>query len=151
MRVHHVGYLTKRLAESECAFCALGYFVEQPALYDPIRKARISFLRNESYRVELIEPCGKESPLYPLLKHYKNVPYHFCYAVENLEEATDALVKAGCVVVQEPETAPCLGKRKVTFLMSGGAGMIELLEDTCLKEYTYDEIVPLNYPPPTDV
>jgi|GEM_PF-63845 methylmalonyl-CoA/ethylmalonyl-CoA epimerase len=146
MRIHHVGYLTKRLSGSEAAFIALGYHVEQEASFDPIRKARLSFLRNENYRVELIEPSGKESPLYPLLKHYKNTPYHFCYVVDNLEAACEKLAGAGYAVIQEPNVVPCLGGRKVEFIMSADAGMIELLEDIHLSEYKTDEIVPLNPP-----
>lgn len=151
MRVHHIGYLTKRLCDSETAFLALGWRVEQAAAFDPLRRANISFLSNGAYRVELIEPCGKDSPLYPLLRHYRNTPYHVCYAVADLTAGRVCMEKNGCHVIREREVAPCLGGRNVAFFMHPDAGMIELVEDTHVNEYTYDEIVPLNYPPPFNV
>lgn len=144
MRVHHIGYLTKRLYESKAAFCALGWQVEQKSAFDPIRKANISFLLNETYRVELIEPSGKDSPLYPLLRHYKNVPYHICYAVADLAAGREYMERNGCLVIRESEVAPCLDGRNVTFFMHPNAGMIELVEDSHVNEYTCDKIIPLN-------
>ena len=71
MKLHHVGYLTKNLQDTRREFALLGFWVEQEAAFDPLRKLDIAFLRNGAYRVELVEPKGEASPLFPLLKKYQ--------------------------------------------------------------------------------
>jgi methylmalonyl-CoA/ethylmalonyl-CoA epimerase len=130
MIIHHVGFLTKNLKKSESEFLGLGFEIEKEAKFDHIRKVNISFLINNGYRVELIEPVGKDSPLYPLLKHYKNTPYHFCYESENFDKDIKKLSENGYAVINEPKVAPCIndGSKQVCFLISTNTGIIELLE-----------------------
>ncbi|SCW53905.1 methylmalonyl-CoA/ethylmalonyl-CoA epimerase [Ruminococcaceae bacterium YRB3002] len=129
MRVHHIGYLVKRLARSEEAFAKLGYQVERAVKYDHVRDVNISFMKNGDYRVELIEPASKESPLYPLLKNYKNSPYHICYFAEDLEAARRKLESDGFMVIQDTQVAPALDGRNVIFMVSADIGIIELVEE----------------------
>lgn len=128
MQVHHIGYLVKRLKRSEEAFIRLGYSVEREVCYDHVRDVNISFLKNGEYRVELIEPAGKDSPLYPLLKNYKNSPYHICYTVEDLEASKKELEEDGFMVIQDTQVAPALDGRNVVFMVSADIGIIELVE-----------------------
>lgn len=128
MQIHHVGFLAKNLAKSQARFEQLGFVVEYPSQYDEIRDVNIAFLVNGGYRVELIEPASKESPMYPLLARYKNTPYHFCYEVEDLEAAMERLSNDGFTVIDAPEAAPCIEGRRVVFMMNANAGMIELVE-----------------------
>ena len=127
MKIHHIGYLVKRLARSEVAFSRMGYTIEREVKYDHVRDVNISFMRNGDYRVELIEPASKTSPLYPLLKNYKNAPYHICYIVDDLEEAKKALESDGLMVIQDTQTAPALDGRDVVFMVSADVGIIELV------------------------
>jgi methylmalonyl-CoA/ethylmalonyl-CoA epimerase len=126
--VHHVGFLCKNLEKSRAKFLELGYSIEQEKAFDDIRKIYIEFLVNSGYRVELIQPSDKESPMYPLLSRYKNTPYHFCYEVENLEEATKELENKGYTIFQSPEKAPCIENGRVVFMINTAAGIVELLE-----------------------
>lgn len=128
MKIHHVGYLAKNIEKTEKKFFDLGYTVESPTAYDEIRKINIEFLVNGDYRVELIQPMSEDSPMFPLLKRYKNSPYHFCYEVENLEQSVKELSENGYTVIQEPEIAPCIEGRKVAFLNNISMGIIELVE-----------------------
>ena len=128
MKIHHVGYLAKNIEKTEKKFFELGYTVESPTAYDEIRKINIEFLVNGDYRVELIQPMSEDSPMFPLLKRYKNSPYHFCYEVESLEESVKELSENGYTVIQEPEIAPCIEGRKVAFLNNISMGIIELVE-----------------------
>ncbi len=128
MKIHHVGYLAKNIGKTEKKFLELGYVVEKPSKYDEIRKCNIEFLINGDYRVELIQPVSEQSPMYPLLKRFKNSPYHFCYEVESLENAVAELSENGYTVIQEPEIAPCIEGRKVVFLNNISMGIIELVE-----------------------
>ena len=128
MKVHHVGFLSKNLAKSQARFEELGFEIETEKKYDEIRKVNIAFLKNGDYRVELIEPVSEDSPMYPLLKRFKNTPYHFCYETGNLEESIEELTKKGFTVIQEPEIAPCIEGRRVVFLNNISSGIIELVE-----------------------
>ncbi|MBQ4220432.1 MAG: VOC family protein [Butyrivibrio sp.] len=128
MKIHHVGYLAKSIDKTEKKFFELGYEVEQPTKYDEIRDINIEFLRNGDYRVELIEPMGENSPMYPLLKRYKNTPYHFCYEVDDMDKAIEELEGKHYTVIHEPAVAPCIDGKKVTFLNNISMGIIELVE-----------------------
>ena len=128
MEIHHIGYLTKNLAKSKEQFEMLGYMVEQDVQYDPIRKINICFMLNGTYRVELIEPADKESPMYPLLKNYKNTPYHFCYKATDMKGDIDALEKRGYRMISLKEPAPCIGGREVVFLLHPNMGIVELVD-----------------------
>lgn len=129
MQIHHIGYLVKDIQKSTKEFLELGYTLEQAVRYDDLRKASINFLINGTYRIELIEPDAKaESPLVPLLKRFKNAPYHICYEAEDFGQAIEGLTGIGYLVTDEPAPAPCIEGRSVAFLMSPAAGLIELLE-----------------------
>ena len=128
MKIHHIGYLTKNLSKTQQQMQELGFAVEQESSYDAGRAVNIAFLVSGNYRIELIEPASKESPLYPLLKRYKNTPYHICYEVSNLSDAVAEYEQKGYSVIQQPREAPCIGQHKVAFLMHINVGMIELLE-----------------------
>jgi len=130
MKIHHIGYLVKKLGRSEEAFSKIGFTVEKEAVYDHIRDVNISFMLNGEYRVELIEPASKDSPLYPLLKNYKNSPYHICYLADDLEASRTELEAQGFMVIQDTQTAPALDGRNVIFMVSADIGIIELVENT---------------------
>lgn len=134
MKIHHVGYLTKNIHASEKEFLDLGYHIETPVMFDSFRKIKIVFMKNEDYRVELIEPIGPESPIYSLLKKYKNTPYHFCYEVIDLEKAIETLIEKGYLMTQAPLEAPCIQNRKVAFLVGENMGIVELVESDKRKE-----------------
>ncbi len=128
MKIHHVGYLAKNIEKTRKKLLELGYTVEKPVKYDEIRQINIEFLVNGDYRVELIQPMSEESPMYPLLKRFKNAPYHFCYEVADLDASVEELSSKGYTVIQEPEIAPCIEEKRVVFLNNISMGIIELVE-----------------------
>lgn len=128
MRIHHIGYLVKHMAKAVTKFKLLGYEIEREAVFDPDRQVTICFMVNSGYRVELICPQGKESPVYGLLSKYRNSPYHICYECGSLPESMETLAGNGFMVIQEPARAVALENRQVVFLMGADMGMIELLE-----------------------
>lgn len=136
MKVHHIGYLVKNMDKAIAAFHTLGYheysYVEENIVYDEYRKCDICFLKRdgeEASAVELVAPKGPESPVFNLLKKYKNTPYHICYECDDLEEEMGRLETEGWMLFQEPLTAPAIAGRRVAFLISAAAGMIELVEN----------------------
>lgn len=129
MKIHHIGYLVKKIEKSIESFEALGYLITVSSTWDEGRKAHICFLENEGYCVELICP-SKESSLYPLLKQYNNAPYHICYVCDHLEQTIEGLASKKFMMFKEPAPAPVIGKNaRVAFLMNASIGMIELVEE----------------------
>ena len=39
LRIHHIGYLVKKIEKAKQTFLALGYLIEQDTVYDDIRKS----------------------------------------------------------------------------------------------------------------
>lgn len=130
LKVHHIGYLVKKINAAIQSFEALGYRIVQETVYDDIRKVDICFMEKDGYCIELISPVSADSIVYGLLKRYKNSPYHICYETEDFETDYQTLLSNGFIAMDEPAPAPALQNRKVTFLTSASMGMIELITDS---------------------
>lgn len=128
LKVHHIGYLVKKIGAAVNEFEHLGYTLIQDISYDAIRKIDICFMEKDGYMIELVSPAEADSIVSGLLKKYKNTPYHICYEVPNLAQAFTELTSKGFTAIDAPTPAPALGNRKVVFLMNPSMGMIELLE-----------------------
>lgn len=126
-KIHHIGYLVKKIEKAQKTFTSLGYQIEQDTVRDSIRDVDICFLQKDGYRVELVSPVSEHSVAAGLLKKYKNSPYHICYEADDYEEASAALSAAGFLAIDTPTEAPALGGRKVAFFSSPVIGMVELL------------------------
>ena len=127
LKVHHIGYLVKKMDKAIRNFETLGYQIFQDTVYDDIRKVHICFLQKDGYLVELISPAAEDSVVSGLMKKYKNSPYHICYETKAFEQDYQMLLASGFTAIDTPTPAPALQNRDVVFLMSSSAGMIELL------------------------
>ena len=127
LKVHHIGYLVKKINEAIQSFKNLGYHIVQETVYDDIRKVNICFLEKDGYCIELISPVSEDSVVYGLLKRFKNSPYHICYETEAFEKDYETLLSNGFIAIDDPTPAPALQDREVVFLTSPSLGMIELL------------------------
>lgn len=127
LKIHHLGYLVKKIEKAKEAFASLGYQVEQDTVRDDIRKVDICFLIKDGYRVELVSPVSEDSVVAGLLKKYKNTPYHICYKAEDPQAAYRELTENGFIAIDTPTPAPALGGCEVVFLTSPVIGMIELI------------------------
>ena len=128
MKIHHIGYLVKKLERARTAFEGLGYVVEQETVRDEYRKIDILFLEKNGYRVELVSPYDSSSVVAGLLSRTGNSPYHVCYEVGNLDAEIERLRDARYVVSSEPAPAPACNGSRVAFLIHPYMGMVELLE-----------------------
>lgn len=129
MKIHHIGYLVKNINRSMQKFLAIDdYEIVRESIWDDQRKSHIAFLRKEGYCIELVAPT-KESDIYPLLKRYKNSPYHICYEVDDItiEVKIAELENNGYTLIRDVAPAVAIGG-KVAFLMGTDMGMIELLQ-----------------------
>jgi methylmalonyl-CoA/ethylmalonyl-CoA epimerase len=127
LKIHHIGYLVKKIEKAKQSFLSLGYEVEQDTVYDDIRKVDICFLIKDGYRVELVSPLSEDSVVAGLMKKYKNCPYHICYETTDFDADYAALTANGFIAIDEPTPAPALQGRDVVFLNSASIGIIELI------------------------
>lgn len=128
MKVHHIGYLVKKLVKAAEEFEKLGYVRLGEITADPYRKIDILFLEKDGYVVELVSPNQPDSVVSGLIRTYKNAPYHICYESAGFQKDLERLTADGYVQIDEPAPAPAIGNRRVVFLMNSRLGMIELLE-----------------------
>lgn len=127
LKVHHIGYLVKKIEKAKQTFEQLGYRTEQDIVYDDIRKINICFMIMGDCRVELVSPVSEDSVVAGLIRKYKNSPYHICYETDDYEAAYAELTAGGFLAIDTPTPAPALGRRKVVFLTNAAIGMIELI------------------------
>ncbi|MBD5537282.1 MAG: lactoylglutathione lyase [Lachnospiraceae bacterium] len=128
LKIHHIGYLVKKIDSSIHSFVQLGYTVIQDTAFDNFRKVHICFMEKDGYVIELVSPADENSVVAGLLKKYKNTPYHICYEAASFEEDFHFLTEHGFTAIDSPTPAPAIGGRRVVFLMNASIGMIELLE-----------------------
>ena len=128
LKVHHIGYLVKKMDAAMDSFRRLGYTVSQDTVFDSIRNIHICFMEKDGYTIELISPSDSTSVAAGLMKKYKNSPYHICYETRDLERTLSELTAGGYAAIDTPAPAPAFGGRRVVFLASPVLGMIELLE-----------------------
>lgn len=128
MKVHHLGYAVKNIDEGIAKFRALGYECFSRVTEDSFRNVSICFLRQDGWIIELVAPRGNDSPVNKKLLGGVGGPYHICYEVDSLTSAIDNLSRDGFVVFEQPQVAPALEGRRVTFLFNQIVGIIELVE-----------------------
>lgn len=128
MKIHHVGYLVKNVEKAVKAAEVLGFSRCSDMIYDVDRRIHIVFAENDGYRIELVQP-DRDSEIYPLMKRYKNSPYHICYDIENEEMAAviERLSEQNFTLFKAPSRAVALNGN-AAFLMSLDIGMVELVK-----------------------
>lgn len=129
LKIHHIGYLVKKIDAAILTFKNLGYQTIQDTIYDDIRKVNICFLQKDDYCIELVSPTSEDSVVAGLLKRYKNSPYHICYETDNFDEDYQTLISNGFIAIDTPTPAPALQNREVVFLTSAAIGIIELIRN----------------------
>ena len=127
LKIHHIGYLVKKIEAATRTFKALGYQLVQSIVYDDIRKVNICFMTKDGCCIELVSPTTEDSVVSGLMKKYKNCPYHICYETNNFEQDYQELQENGFISIDVPTPAPALQGRDVVFLTNASVGMIELL------------------------
>ena len=128
MRVDHIGYAVKSIDKAKSSLEALGY-VFGPTVEDADRRVFICFGELSGYRIELVAPMGPGSPVDLHLAKIGPAPYHICYKSSDLEADIDLLQKKRFKVSLAPAPAVAFGGKRVAFLYSLAAGLIEIVEE----------------------
>jgi methylmalonyl-CoA/ethylmalonyl-CoA epimerase len=94
---HHVGYVVKEIEPvSEVYVTRFGYALGTPVIHDPVQTALVQFLSVPHDRVylEFVSPDGPDSRLTNALRKGGGLN-HLCYIADDLERASDWLVRDG--------------------------------------------------------
>lgn len=128
MKVHHFGFLTDNIQKSVESFSALG-FTERSRTLDESRGIEIAFIQSQSgEQIELIMPINDHSVVSKLMGKLKHTIYHTCYETESLDNTIADLRKKGFLLIDPAKPAVAIDGKRVAFLYSKHAGMIELVE-----------------------
>lgn len=128
MKIHHIGYLVKDIKRAQIQFEQLGFRALNETVFDCGRKVNILFMDNAGSLIELVSPASPTSVVTPLIKRYRNTPYHICYTADNFEQEVNMLCAGGFTQIDAPAPAPAINGKIVVFLMSSHIGLVELLE-----------------------
>ncbi|MBQ3079371.1 MAG: VOC family protein [Clostridia bacterium] len=128
MKIHHIGYLVKKIARAAEKFEKLGFCAVSDCVHDEARGIEILFMKNGETVIELVCPADPDSQVTGLVKRLGNTPYHICYETEDIEKDVEHLAQNGYVLVNPPQPAPAIDGKRVAFLMNGAIGLIELVE-----------------------
>lgn len=127
-KVHHTGYLVSDINRSISAFCACGLQVQNDIFFDEDRKSNICFLTGPNGTVELISP-EETSSLFPLLRKFRNIPYHICFEVQDIDQAIDELQEDGFFLFKRKQRAMAISDSAyVVFLKHSAIGIVELVQ-----------------------
>lgn len=131
MKLSHVGIIVQDIAEGIKNHEALyGYKQLSDIVEDPTQKVRVVLMgasESDPVKIELISPMSDDSPVTELLKK-RQVIYHLCYEVPDIEKAKEKARKNGAVVISKPVEAPLFDNRKICFLFTKDHYVIELVE-----------------------
>ena len=127
LKIHHIGYLVKKLDKAKATFEALGY-KSGDITHDETRGIDICFLTKDGLTVELVSPFADDSVVSGLMSRYKNSAYHICYESAHFNDDLHELENSGFHIIGEPLPAPAIDGHNVVFLMNPAIGMIELLK-----------------------
>ena len=132
MTVHHLGIAAADIDKSIRAYKGLGWTLEGEVIDDTLRNVKLAFMRRKESGelIELVSPTSDKSPVSHTLSANKNVPapYHICYEVRNLEKTVEILKGRKYVLTDGAKPAVAFDERRVAFMLSRDAGLIELLE-----------------------
>jgi len=114
---HHIGLVVNSIGEWE----------NMETIDDPIQKVRVGFILLNNVITELIEPLGKESPVYNSLQQGKKL-IHICYQVPCINDALAESKKHKFICIQQPVFAKAFNSN-IAWIYNKDYGVIELLEE----------------------
>lgn len=127
MRVDHIGYAVKSIDAAKKSMEVLGFQFGE-TVEDMDRNIYISFGEFDGYKVELVAPRGKGSPVDAHLSKIGAAPYHICYRSDDIEADIERLKANSFKVLASPAPAIAFHNKRVVFLYSLSLGLIEIVE-----------------------
>lgn len=127
-RFHHTGVAVFDIDATAKFYLDAGWSKTE-TVYDPHQNVYICFLTKERMpMIELLAPKDETSPVTKTLDKSGVTPYHFCYEVDDINQAIADLRKLKFVPLIKPVEACAINDKKVCFLFNKQVGLIELVE-----------------------
>ena len=126
---HHVGVGVTDLDAAVRVYESLGHTL-RARVEDAELGVKVAFLASQGTWIELVAALTEGAgPLKGLLSRgLLPAPYHTCYAVDDLAQASRALVARGFVALGKPKPAVAFGGAPILYHAHRAIGLIELVE-----------------------
>lgn len=128
MRIDHIGYAVKDIDKAKKPMEEIGFVFEE-TVQDTERNIYIAFGGMDGYRVELVAPVSEGSPVDMYLGKIGPTPYHICYKSADIVNDIGRLKKKQFRITKPLSSAMAFGGKRVAFLYSLSAGLIEIVEE----------------------
>lgn len=128
--LHHIGVAVFDIEATSSFYEATGWERVVKTTFDPCQNVKACFYSKTGFpTIELIEAVDEKSPIIKILSKTGVGPYHFCYGVDNMENAIVELKKMKFMLTGRPVPSTGMPGRKVCFLFNKNYGLIELVEN----------------------
>lgn len=134
VKLHHLGVAVTEIMEAVRGYRGFGWTWDGKIIEDVERNVNLAFLHRagSDEMIELVCPMNERSPVTSTLNTMKNIstPYHICYEVKDIENTIRILKNRKYTITSALKPAAAFNNRRVAFLLSRNAGLVELLEET---------------------
>jgi methylmalonyl-CoA/ethylmalonyl-CoA epimerase len=129
--LHHIGYVVDSISERIDSFRAsVAATGVSEIFHDPIQKSRVIFLKLPApspLLLELVEPAAPDSPVTRFLQKGGGL-HHLCYEVDDLAQQISWMKSLRAILLRSPQPAVAFGGRRIAWVRTKDAMLIEYLE-----------------------
>jgi catechol 2,3-dioxygenase-like lactoylglutathione lyase family enzyme len=126
LELHHTAYVVADLAASSKKWEMLGATVELPSTLVSADQVRVSFLKFQGGRIELVEPCPGSR--IKMAGAGSGHPDHLCFRCDNFDEMIQGARASGGIVVRSPVPSAAFQGKRMAFVLYQAIGLIEWVE-----------------------
>lgn len=130
MKLHHAGIVVASIERAAPEYAQrLQLEKRSEVIEDPLQRVKVQFWAcpGDATQIELIEPCGPDSPAYAALQKGGGFN-HLCYEVRDIVESVEQARRQGAVQTRDILPAAAFGGRRIAFVYYRDLGLIEFLE-----------------------
>ena len=125
MKLHHIGYVVKDIAQYEKN---LIFEKKIKELFDPVQNSNMAlYLNFTDSLIELIQPLNEESFTYNFLQKNGSSYHHLCYEISSESELKELVDSQKLIKVKGPIPAILFDGRMVWFFYSRNKQIVEFV------------------------
>jgi len=125
MKLHHIGYVVKDIAQYEKN---LIFEKKIKELFDPVQNSNMAlYLNFTDSLIELIQPLNEESFTYNFLQKNGSSYHHLCYEISSESELKELVESQKLIKVKGPIPAILFDGRMVWFFYSRNKQIVEFV------------------------
>jgi len=126
--IHHIGIVVDNISSKSVIYQEkFGYKLESGIIHAVKQKVYVQFLNLDGYRIELIQPEGKDSPVYRFLQRGGGLN-HICYESDDIEASVRYLRQEYGALPVSSERSTSIKNSRVAFLAKPNGEVIELVQ-----------------------